>query len=73
MAESIHVLISRIERIEKELEDLKQELLKLKAEKEEAEIIPEEEYQELKRKAEHLKNNPSEGLTADEAIRELMG
>ncbi|WP_297491080.1 hypothetical protein [Thermococcus sp.] len=72
MGESVHVLINHIERIERELEHLKQELLKLQAEKDEAEIIPEEEYQELTRKAEHLKANPSEGLTADEAIRELL-
>ncbi|WP_297506776.1 hypothetical protein [Thermococcus sp.] len=58
MTESVHVLISRIERIEKELEELKQELLKLKAEKEEAEIIPEQEYQELKKGLNALKITP---------------
>ncbi|MDI3475014.1 MAG: hypothetical protein PWQ79_206 [Thermococcaceae archaeon] len=73
MAESVQVIISRIEKIEKELEELKLELLKLQAKKEEAEIIPEEEYQELTRKAEELKNNPSKGLEADEAIKELLG
>lgn len=73
MAESVQVIISRIEKIEKELEELKLELLKLQAKKEEAEIIPEEEYQELTRKVEELKNNPSKGLKADEAIKELLG
>ncbi|MCD6373378.1 MAG: hypothetical protein J7L37_07535 [Thermococcus sp.] len=72
MSESVQVIIHRIERIEKELQELKLELLKLQAEKEEAEVIPEEEYQNLIRKAEHLKNNPSEGLSADEAIKELL-
>ena len=72
MAESVHIIIHRIEKIEKELEELKQELLKLQAEKEEAETIPEDEYQELTKKAEHLKTNPSDGLSADEAIRELL-
>lgn len=72
MSESVQIIINRIEKIEKELEELKLELLKLQAEKEEAEIILEEEYQELKRKAENLKNSPSEGLSADEAIQELL-
>ncbi|WP_297466861.1 HalX domain-containing protein [Thermococcus sp.] len=72
MAESVHILVSRIEKIEKELEALKLELLKLQAEKDEAEIIPEQEYQELKKRAERLKNNPSEGLSADDAIKELL-
>ena len=72
MSESVQVIIHRIERIEEELEKLKLELLKLQAEKEEAEVIPEEEYQNLIKKAEHLKNNPSEGLSADEAIKELL-
>ncbi len=72
MAESVHIIIHRIEKIEKELEELKQELLKLQAEKDEAETIPEEEYQKLIEKAEHLKANPSEGLSADEAIHELL-
>ena len=72
MAESVHILVSRIEKIEKELEALKLELLKLQAEKDEAEIIPEQEYQELKKRAERLKTNPSEGLSADDAIKELL-
>ncbi|QDA31216.1 hypothetical protein FH039_05845 [Thermococcus indicus] len=72
MSESVQIIINHIEKIEKELEELKLELLKLQAEKEEAEIIPEEEYQELKRKAEDLKNSPSEGLSADEAIQGLL-
>lgn len=73
MSESVQVIINRIERIEKELEELKLELLKLKAERDEAEVIPENEYQELKKKAEDLKKNPPKGLRADEAIRELLG
>jgi len=72
MVESVQVILHRIEKIEKELEELKLELLKLQAEKEEAEIIPEEEYQNLIKRAERLKNNPSRGLTADEAIQELL-
>lgn len=72
MVESIQVIIHRIEKIERELEELKLELLKPQAEKEEAEIIPEEEYQELVKRSEHLKNNPSEGLSGDEAIQELL-
>lgn len=72
MSESVQVIIHRIEKIEKELEELKLELLKLQVGKEEAEIIPEEEYRDLMKKAEHLKNNPSEGLSADEAIQELL-
>ena len=72
MSESVQVIIHRIEKFEKELEELKLELLKLQAGREEAELIPEEEYQSLMKKAERLKNNPSEGLAADEAIRELL-
>ncbi|AFL94382.1 hypothetical protein CL1_0167 [Thermococcus cleftensis] len=72
MSESVQVIINRIEKIERELEELKLELLKLQVEKEGAEVIPEDEYQELKRRADYLKNNPDEGLSADEAIRELL-
>ena len=72
MSESVQVIINRIERIERELEELKLELIKLKAGKEGAEIIPEEEYRELEKKAESLKKNPSKGLSADEAIQELL-
>jgi len=72
VSESVQVIISRIERIERELEKLKLELLKLQAEKDETEILPEEEYQALKRRAEHLRENPEEGLSADEAIKELL-
>ncbi|ASJ09267.1 hypothetical protein A3L11_08510 [Thermococcus siculi] len=73
MVESVQVIVDRIEKIERELEEVKRELLKLQAGREEAEVIPEEEYQELVKKAERLKNNPSEGLSAEEAIRELLG
>ena len=73
MSESIQVIINRIEKIEGELEELKLELLKLKAERDEAEVIPEDEYQELKKKAEGLKRDPSRGLRAGDAIRELLG
>ncbi|NJE48715.1 MULTISPECIES: hypothetical protein [Thermococcus] len=72
MSESVQVIINRIEKIERELEELKLELLKLQAEKDDADVIPEEEYQALKRRAEHLKENPDEGLTVDEAIKELL-
>ncbi|KUH32461.1 hypothetical protein APY94_10285 [Thermococcus celericrescens] len=73
MSESVQVIINRIERIERELEELKLELLKLKAERDGAEIIPEDEYLELKKKAESLKKDPSKGLRADDAIQELLG
>ncbi|NJF24309.1 hypothetical protein [Thermococcus sp. Bubb.Bath] len=73
MSESVGIILNRIEKIEKELEEVKLELLKLQTEKEEAEVIPEEEYKELTKKAEDLKNKPSKGLSADEAINELLG
>jgi len=72
MSESIQVILSRIERIEQELEELKQQLIKLKAEKDESEEVSLELAMKLAEKAEHLKNHPEEGLTADEAVKQLL-
>ncbi len=71
MVESVHGIVRRIEKIERELEELKLELLKLQIEREEPEVIADELYEELVKKAEHLKKHQDEGLTAEEAIKEL--
>ncbi|WP_394295105.1 hypothetical protein [Pyrococcus horikoshii] len=71
LAESVHVILQRIEKIEKELEEIKLELIKLKVEREEPEVINDEIYKELVKKSEHLKKHPEEGLTAEEAIKKL--
>jgi len=41
-------------------------------EKEESVLISEEEYRELVKKAEHLKKHPEDGLSVEEAVRELL-
>ena len=73
MAEAVDYsyLLRKIEVLERDLEELKALVLRLQAEKEEPEVIPEEEYQELVEKAEHLKKHPEEGLTAEEAVKLL--
>ena len=64
-------LLNEIRGIRRKLDEIERSLIQLLAEKEEAEVISEEKYKELIKKAEHLKKHPEEGLSVEEAIREL--
>ena len=64
-------LLNEIRGIKRKLDEIERSLIQLLAEKEEAEVISEEKYKELIKKAEHLKKHPEEGLSVEEAIREL--
>jgi len=55
----------------KKLDEMERELLRIIAESEEPELIDDELYDELLRKAEEIKNHPEKGLTLEEAIKEL--
>lgn len=64
-------LLNEIRGIKRKLDEVEKSLIQLLAEKEEAEVISEEKYKELIKKAEHLKKHPEEGLSVEEAVREL--
>lgn len=72
MVESEIAIIKEIKEIKNKLDKIEKELIRLLAEKEEAEIIPDEEYQEIIKKAEYLRKHPEEGLSIEEAVKELM-
>ncbi len=71
MAESEVAIIKEIREIKNRLDKIEKELIRLLAEKEEAEIIPDEEYQEITKKAEYLQKHPEEGLSVEEVVKEL--
>ena len=64
-------LINEIKEIKRRLNKIEKTLIQILVEKEEVEFIPEREYRELVKKAEHLKNHPENGLSIEEAIKEL--
>ena len=64
-------LLNEIRGIKRKLDEVEKSLIQLLAEKEEAKVISEEKYKELIKKAEHLKKHPEEGLSVEEAVREL--
>jgi len=70
MADAL-ALVNEIREIKRKLDEIEKSLIQLLAEKEEAEVISEEKYKELVKKAEHLKKHPEEGLSVEEAVREL--
>ena len=63
--------IRKGDRVQRKIDEIERSLIQLMAEKEEAEVISEEKYKELIKKAEHLKKHPGEGMSVEEAIREL--
>ncbi len=71
MVESEVAIIKEIKEIKNRLDKIEKELIRLLAEKEEAEIIPDREYQEITKKAEYLRKYPEEGLSIEEAVKEL--
>ncbi len=71
MGVSVIRLLNDIREMRKKLDEIEQELLRLIAESEEPEIVNEELYEELLRKAEELKKNPEKGMSLEEALREL--
>jgi len=70
MADAL-ALVNEIREIKRKLDEIEKSLIQLLAEKEEAEVISEEKYKELVKKAEHLKKHPEEGLSVEEAVRKL--
>ncbi|ACS33842.1 hypothetical protein [Thermococcus gammatolerans] len=71
MGVSVIRLLNDIREMRKKLDEIEQELLRLIAESEEPEIVNEELYEELLRKAEELGKNPEKGMSLEEALREL--
>ncbi len=71
MGVSVIRLLNDIREMRKKLDEIEQELLRLIAESEEPEIVNEELYEELLRKAEELRKNPEKGMSLEEALREL--
>jgi len=69
MVESEVAIIKEIKEIKNRLDKIEKVLIQLLAEKE-AEIIPDEEYQEITKKAEYLRKHPE--VSVEEAVRELM-
>ena len=63
--------VAIIKEIKNRLDKIEKELIRLFAEKEEAEIIPDGEYQEITKKAEYLRKYPEGGLSIEEAVKEL--
>ncbi|WP_056933667.1 hypothetical protein [Thermococcus barophilus] len=72
MAEAVDysLIIKRIEKIERDLEELKLELLRKQIESQPAEEIDDELYEELLRKAEKLEKG-EEAVSGEEAIKLL--
>ncbi len=70
MADAL-ALVNEIREMKRKLDEIEKALIQLLTEKEEAEVIPEEKYCELVKKAEHLREHPEEGLSVEEAVREL--
>ncbi|EEB73357.2 conserved hypothetical protein [Thermococcus sp. AM4] len=68
---SVIRLLNDIREMRKKLDEIEEELLRLIAESEEPEIVNEELYEELLRKAEELRKNPEKGMSLEEALREL--
>ena len=68
---AVKVLLNDIKEMRKKLDEMERELLRIIAESEEPELIDDELYDELLRKAEEIKNHPEKGLTLEEAIKEL--
>ncbi|WP_048149865.1 hypothetical protein [Thermococcus sp. AM4] len=71
MGVSVIRLLNDIREMRKKLDEIEEELLRLIAESEEPEIVNEELYEELLRKAEELRKNPEKGMSLEEALREL--
>jgi len=64
MGVSVIRLLNDIREMRKKLDEIEEELLRLIAESEEPEIVNEELYEELLRKAEELRKNPEKGMRA---------
>ena len=71
VVESEVAIIKEIKEIKNRLDKIEKELTRLLAEKEEAELIPDGEYQEITVKAEYLRKYPEEDLSIEEAVKEL--
>jgi hypothetical protein len=72
MVESDTALINEIREIKRRLDKIERALIQLLAENKEAELISDEEYKELVKKAEYLKKHPENCLSVEEAVRELL-
>jgi len=69
--DTVRVLLHDIREMRKKLDEMERELLRLIIESEEPEIIDDELYEELLRKAKELKKKPEKGLTLEEALQQL--
>lgn len=65
------ILVNEIREMKRKLDEIEKALIRLLTEKEEAEVISQDRYDELAKKAEHLKKHPEEGMSVEEAVREL--
>lgn len=73
MSEVVNVnpILKKIERLEKDLEELKLEVLRLQVEALPEEEIDDELYKEIMRKAEELESGKRKGVSAEEAVARL--
>ncbi|WP_258084406.1 hypothetical protein [Thermococcus thermotolerans] len=69
--DTVRVLLHDIREMRKKLDEMERELLRLIIESEEPEIIDDELYAELLRKAKEPKKKPEKGLTLEEALQQL--
>ena len=71
-AVNINPILERVERVERELEELKIELLKLQAEQLPAEEVDEETLKDLEKRFKEYKEGKAKVVSADEARKRLL-
>ena len=69
---NINTILERVERVEKELEELKIELLKLQVEQLPAEEVDEETLKDLEKRFKEYKEGKAKVVSADEARKRLL-
>ena len=70
---NINPILERVERVERELEELKIELLKLQTEQLPSEEVGEETLKDLEKRFEEYKGGKVKVISADEARKRLLG
>ena len=73
MEKTINTILERVERVERELEELKIELLKLQTEQLPSEEVGEETLKDLEKRFEEYKGGKVKVISADEARKRLLG
>ena len=69
---NINTILERVERVEKELEELKIELLKLQVEQLPAEEVDEETLKDLEKRFKEYKEGKAKVISADKARKRLL-